>query len=98
MDAVVTIKSNALGEVIVFVDGINSTVKLNDKGVGTLNLSSLDYGDHSVVAVYDGDNKFLGSNITSSISVSKYDSFTIVTVGDIKVGQNATITVTVPTD
>ena len=84
----------------------NITIKIGDKilskeivgGTVTFTVSDLAYGTYNVTATYDGDSKFLGSNITSSISVSKYDSVVIVSVVDIKVGENATIIVAVPGD
>jgi len=80
-DAVVTVKSNALGEVSVFVDGVKSTVKLNDKGVGSLTLPSLDYGDHSVVVVFEGDDDYAAAENSTNIYLEAFDtSFKNVTV------------------
>ena len=85
----------------------NITIKIGDKilsneivgGKVTFIVSDLSYGIYNVTAVYAGDSKFLGSNITSSISVSKHVSNVIVSTGDIKVGENANITVfVVPSD
>jgi len=67
-------------------------------GTVTFTVSDLAYGSYNVTATYGGDNKFLGSNITSTISVAKHISVVIVSAGDIKVGENATIVVTVSGD
>ena len=85
----------------------NITINIGDKtlskeivdGKVTFIVSDLAYGTYNVTAVYAGDSKFLKSNITSSISVSKHDSNVFVSVVDIKVGENANITVfVVPLD
>ena len=95
---IVSVTDNATGNITITV-GDNVLSKEIVDGKVTFTVSDLAYGTYNVTAIYSGDNKFLGSNITSSISVAKHDSFVVVSVVDIKVGDNATITVNiVPND
>ena len=98
-DAIITVgvTEKATGNITIYIAGRVLSKEIND-GKVTFTVSDLAYGTYNVTATYDGDNKFLGSNITSTISVAKYDSVVIVSAGDIKVGENATIIVAVPSD
>jgi len=98
-DAVITVgvTEKANGTITINIAGKNITKVIQD-GKVTFTVSDLAYGTYNVTAIYSGDDKFLSSNITSSIFVAKYDSIVVVTVGDIKVGENATITVKVLDD
>ena len=98
-DAVITVgvTEKATGTITINIAGKNITKVIQD-GKVTFTVSDLAYGTYNVTAIYSGDDKFLSSNITSSIFVAKYDSIVVVTVGDIKVGENATIIVKVLDD
>ena len=95
-DAIITVgvTERASGNITINIAGRSITKEIRNGSV-TFTVSDLAYGTYNVTAVYSGDSKFLSSNITSSISVAKHISVVIVSAGDIKVGENATIIVTV---
>ena len=93
----VGVTERATGNITINIDGRTFTKVIQD-GKVTFTVGDLAYGTYNVTATYSGDDKFLSSNITSSIFVNKYISLVIVNVGDIKVGVNATIIVKVPDD
>ncbi|WP_458403362.1 Ig-like domain repeat protein [Methanobrevibacter sp.] len=80
-DAIITIKSNAEGEVSVYVDGEENKVKL-ENGTATLKVPSLDYGEHSLVAIFEGDeNNKPAENATTMYIEAFATKFVNVTVG-----------------
>ena len=93
-DATITVgvTESATGNITINIAGRSITKEIRNGSV-TFTVSDLAYGTYNVTAVYSGDSKFLSSNITSSISVAKYDSLVVVTVVDIFVGENAAVTV-----
>ena len=93
----VTITDKATGNITINIAGRTVTKEIND-GKVTFTIADLAYGTYNITATYAGDDNFLKSNMTSNMSVSKHGSFVIVSVGDIKVGENANITVSVPSD
>ena len=98
-DAIITVgvTERATGNITINIAGRILSKEIIG-GTVTFTVSDLAYGLYNVTATYGGDNKFLGSNITSTISVAKHISVVIVSAGDIKVGENATIVVTVSGD
>ena len=65
-------------------------------GKGTLNLSGLASGSYDVVAKFNGDDKYLASEDSAKFNVAKLASTTTVNVSDIKVGEDAVISIAVP--
>ena len=68
-------------------------------GKGTLIVSNLIAGTYDVVVKFAGDNKYLASENTAKLTVSKVSDYNVaVGIEDIIEGENATVTVVVPDD
>ena len=65
-------------------------------GKGSLTLSGLASGSYDVVAKFNGDDKYLASEDSAKFNVTKLASTTTVNVSDIKVGEDAVISIAVP--
>nr|WP_301867763.1 Ig-like domain repeat protein [Methanobrevibacter smithii] len=83
------------GVVNVTVNGRSYNVAIVD-GNGVLTISNLAAGNYNVNVNYAGDNKYLPSSNSANFTVSKVSSSVIVDVGDIVVGEDAVIGVSVP--
>lgn len=66
---------------IVFKDGssVLATVPVNSAFQATLTTSALAVGQHAITATYSGDGSFLGSNASSTQTVQKASTSTVVT-------------------
>ena len=67
-------------------------------GKGTLTLSGLASGSYDVVAKFNGDDKYLASEDSAKFNVTKLASTIDIAVDNIKVGENAVISVALPED
>ena len=99
INAVLTGVNNAklTGDVIVTVNGKEYTVKVVD-GKGTLEGIKLPVGSYEFSAKFAGNDNYNVEQISGNFKVNKIDSTIDVSVDDIKVGDDLTITVTVPVD
>lgn len=93
----VTVPSDANGNIIIEVDGKNYTSNLV-KGVLSVSINGLDGGQYPVKIYFANDTKYLAKNTTSSITLKKVDPAIRIGSEHIYVGDNATITVTLPSD
>lgn len=99
-DAVINIAvpNVSLGVATVFVNGKSYNVAIVDEK-GSLTISNLAANDYDVNVTYLGDNKYLESKNTTKFTVSKISTYNMtVDIKDIIEGENATITITTPTD
>ena len=96
-DAKVTFDlGNARGNVIAIIDGKKQVLRINYKGIATATIKQIDAGEHSIVAIYEGDaNNEYAYNFTS-FTINKTDTPISVNVTPAKVGEITTITVDVP--
>ena len=96
-DAVIGVSVHGIsfGVVNVTVNGRSYNVAIVD-GKGVLTISNLAAGNYNVNVNYAGDNKYLPSSNSANFTVSKVSSSVIVDVGDIVVGEDAVIGVSVP--
>ena len=83
------------GVVNVTVNGRSYNVAIVD-GKGVLIISNLAAGDYAVDVNYAGDNKYVASSNSTKFTISKLASSVAVDVGDIVVGEDAVIGVSVP--
>ena len=83
------------GVVNVTVNGRSYNVAIVD-GKGVLIISNLAAGDYDVNVNYAGDNKYVASSNSTKFTISKLPSSVAVDVGDIVVGEDAVIGVSVP--
>ena len=94
----VTAPNDVTDPVLVDVDGVGYYVNITD-GKGRLVIPGATSGDHTVTAIYPGDDKYGPSeNATGSVKVSEVPSTVTVKVDDITYGDKAIVEVTVPTD
>ena len=83
----------------------NITVKFENKtyiaknGVVEIPTDKLSAGNYEIVTTYGGDSKYVAKSIKSTFEVSKISNYNIfVNVANVKVGQNATVDIYVPSD
>ena len=93
----VTLPANATGSVTIEVDGQVITKDL-ENGVATFEVTGLTAGNKTVSVSYSGDDNYNSNATTAGFTVSKLDPTIDISVEDIKVGENAIITVTLPED
>ena len=67
-------------------------------GSAVLSIPDLKEGTYEVTASYAGNVKYNGASETVSFTVSKYDLYMNVTAPDVHYGENATVSVSVPSD
>ena len=85
------------GNVIVTVNGKEYTVKVTD-GKGIATGDRLAAGTYAFAAVWAGDDNYNSVTENGDFKVNKVDSSVVVNVNNIKVGEELTITVNVPSD
>ena len=90
-----TVTDGATGTVTFFVNGKTYVVDITDS-VATLKIADLTTGDYPVFAYYNGDKYYKTSYNSTTFNVAKLASTTTVNVSDIKVGEDAVISVAVP--
>ena len=85
----------------------NVTIEINGKsytrvkyenGIAYFEVSGLEHGNKTVVAIYGGSDKYVQNATTANFTVSKRNSYVKVNVSDINVGDVAYINVTVPSN
>ena len=91
----VTVPEGVANNVSIEIDGVkqNKTVNAN---VAVFEVQIWSNGTRTVVATYDGDNKYAFNSTTANFTVSKRQSELNVTATGRSVGDNATIKVEVP--
>ena len=90
-----TVTNGATGTVTFFVNGKTYIVDITDS-VATLKIADLTTGDYPVFAYYNGDKYYKTSYNSTTFNVAKLASTTTVNVSDIKVGEDAVISIAVP--
>ena len=98
-DAVIDISVSEITSGVVSVtvgDAIYNVAVVDGKG--TLTLSGLASGSYDVVAKFNGDDKYLASEDSAKFNVTKLASTIDIAVDNIKVGENAVISVALPED
>ena len=84
------------GTVTIEIDGVKYTAEAKD-GVATFEIENLTAGEKSVFAVFEAEG-YAESYASAQFNVSKVNSNLKVTVEDGKVGENITVTITLPSD
>ena len=90
-----TVTNGATGTVTFFVNGKTYVVDITDS-VATLKIADLTTGDYPVFAYYNGDKYYKTSYNSTTFNVAKLASTTTINVSDIKVGEDAVISIAVP--
>ena len=94
----VNVPTDATGDVIIIVDGVDYTVAIeNGKAVKTI--ADLKVNDYTVTVKYSGDNNYNANQNTTEFTVSKISDYNMnITVPEFKEGVNSTINVVLPKD
>ena len=94
----VNVPTDATGDVIIIVDGVDYTVAIeNGKAVKTI--ADLKADDYTVTVKYSGDNNYNANQNTTEFTVSKISDYNMdISVPEIKEGVNSTISVDLPKD
>ena len=94
----VNVPTDATGDVIIIVDGVDYTVAIeNGKAVKTI--ADLKANDYTVTVKYSGDNNYNANQNTIEFTVSKISDYNMnITVPEFKEGVNSTINVVLPKD
>ncbi len=81
MTATVTVASGTPTGQVTFQAGSTTlgTAPLNPSGVATFSTAGLAAGTHTITAVYSGDSNYAGSNGTTSHTVNKANTTTMIT-------------------
>ena len=90
--------TDATGKVTITINGENFTGEVKD-GIAYVEIDGLDSAaSYEVKVNYSGDNKYTGSTDTTYITISRISDYdmTIDVTKDAKVGNDATIKVSVP--
>ena len=94
---IVHVPENASGNITIEINGISQTQPIVD-GTARFTVENLTAGYKTVAVSYLGDDGYAANFTTAQFNVTKHDSFVDATITDIDVGDNVTITVTVPED
>ena len=93
----ITLLKDIQGNLTISVSN-QSQFKVIDSNNLVFNFTNLNAGDYSIILDYSGDNKYLSKEIIDMVSVSKHESFTNLTRGEIIVGEDLLLTITTPND
>ena len=80
-------------EIVVTIDATQTTVTTNSQGVATVSLSSLNAGDHNIVAIFVGDENYALAYDIDKVTVNKATPDLTVTANAINYGQDAEIAI-----
>ena len=93
----VTVPYDATGNVTIEIDGVKYTSQIKN-GKAVFEVENLAAGTKTIAVEYAGDDNYIANHTTGTTTVSKCPSTVSATITDIDVGENVTITVTVPED
>lgn len=93
----VIVPSNATEKVTIEIDGVKYSAEI-ENGKAVFEIENLTAGTKTIAVDYGGDGNYVANHTTGTITVSKRPSSVSATITDIDVGENVTITVTVPKD
>ena len=93
----VALASDATGEVIINVDGVNYTATV-ENGAATIVIPDLPYGQYALEVQYSGDDKYKARTTTVTFNVNKQTTTMKATARTVKVGDNVTVNVALASD
>ena len=93
----VSVPQGAEGNITIEINGIPYTQPISI-GTAIFTVENLAAGYKTVAVSYMGDENYAANFTTAQFNVTKQDSFVNATIEDANVGDNVTITVTVPDD
>ena len=90
----IDLPGNATGNLTLTVGNITQTQKIINPKT-TFTLSNLPAGDYTAIVTYSGDEYYESTKKSIQFSVNKYNSTTTLSVGQIDVGHDVTLTINV---
>ena len=93
----IALPNDATGDVNVIVNGKTYNATLN-KGIAHVNADNMIIGFNNITVVYSGDDKYDSQIKSIEFNGDKKQSFVQVKVNDIRLGEDAVIEITVPSD
>ena len=94
----VTVPSGVTDNVTIEIDGVKYNKSVDSEGKARFEVPVLSNGTRTVVAIYGGDAKYVYNSTTESFAVTKRNSKLNVTATGSSVGNNATISVEIPSN
>ena len=95
-DATVSVSiPGASGVVKIIVDGAGTIITLDETGKAEYLIPNIAAGEHSIIAIYDGDETHNAVYNSAVLKVAKFASEVSVAGGNVVVGQDAVIKVSV---
>ena len=97
--AIVTLGPKGVqGQAILYVDGARKKIVYLYNGNTTIPLTKFAEGEYNITLQFVETPYYNSVNVSAIFKVSRYDSSINITAGDIKVGENATVTINVSPD
>ena len=84
------------GTVTIEINGKKYTNVTDNKGNATFYVENVTYGNKTVTAIYNGNNKYVFNSTTQNFTVTKRNSYVNVTASASVVGLDAVVNVTIP--
>lgn len=93
----VAVSKDATGNVSIFVDGVEYSGTI-DNGNAVIVIPDLPVGQYSIEVVYSGDEKYKNKYNVVTFNVNKYKSTIKATARTVRVGDDVTVNVVLPSD
>ncbi len=87
---------NATGILYVIVDGEAKAIGLDENGSASYPVENLKAGNHTITVIYAGDENNEMTITSQSFSIDKKSSDVNVTVGDVTIGEDTEMEISVP--
>ena len=88
----VTTPSDAEGNLTVNIGNLSQTKVIQSK-TSTFTFENLKADTYTIALTYNGDKKYMTKDLTSSVSVNKYESTTKLNLSTVNVGEDVIITI-----
>lgn len=86
---------NVQGQAIVYVDGVRKKIAYLYNGNTTIALNNFAEGEYNLTLEFVETQIYNSKTVSGILKVTRYDCDINITAADIKVGENATVTITV---
>ena len=93
----ISLPNDITGNLTVMISN-QTQVKLIDSNNIVFNFTNLKAGNYNIDLNYSGDDKYLSKEIINNVVVSKYQSFTNLTLSEINVDEDLILTITTNSD
>lgn len=97
--AIVTLQPNGIqGQAILYIDGVRKKIVYLYNGDTTISLSNFAEGEYNITLEFVETAFSNSAKVSCILNVTRYDSDINMTANDIKIGENATVTIKVTPD